>query len=480
MAQRWRAATRPRAVAYLRQSTYREESISLELQETACREHATREGYEIVAVEADPGISGRTFDRPAVQRVMGMIEAGEADVIVTWKWSRISRSRRDWALAADRVERAGGRIESATEAIDTSTSTGRLARGVMVEFAAFESERIGDVWREAHARRVAAGRPANGKPRFGYAYDREQKLHVPDPVTGPVLAECYRRYLAGDSVYTLVRWLNAEGIKTAAGYGTGPNKGTWSPHSLRRVLDSGFGAGLITVHGERLPGAHEPVITEHEWARYLRRREERRVRRRTERSEYLLSGLVRCHCGSSMQAGMHSTTGPRMRCRAAVELGAHKGGWIQTHYIESAVTTWLADTAAEVEAHVDITPRRSAPTRRRALEAERERTWDALTGLAMQLAEGAISPEVHARAARRYDERLTELSRELEREQERLAEPAPDARAVIDLARDWDLLPIARRREALAALLDGITVTPGHDRKIVITPRVGVTRSFRP
>lgn len=69
---------RPRAVAYLRQSTYREESISLELQEEACRAHAAREGYDVVAVEADPGISGRTFDRPAVQRVMAMIAAGTA------------------------------------------------------------------------------------------------------------------------------------------------------------------------------------------------------------------------------------------------------------------------------------------------------------------------------------------------------------------------------------------------------------------
>ncbi|HEY2644565.1 MAG TPA: recombinase family protein, partial [Galbitalea sp.] len=151
----------PRAILYLRQSTYREESISLELQEFEGRAYAARNGYEVVGVEGDPGISGRTWNRPAVQRVMKMIDDGDADVIVLWKWSRLSRSRLDWAVAADRVESAGGRIESATEPIDATTSTGRFARGMMTEFAAFESERIGDVWRESHARRIRNGLPAN-------------------------------------------------------------------------------------------------------------------------------------------------------------------------------------------------------------------------------------------------------------------------------------------------------------------------------
>lgn len=94
----------PRAVIYLRQSTHRDESISLELQETACRDYCDRMGYDIVAVRADPGISGRTWlKRPDVQRVMAAIEGGEADVIVLWKWSRLSRSRKDWALAASEV-----------------------------------------------------------------------------------------------------------------------------------------------------------------------------------------------------------------------------------------------------------------------------------------------------------------------------------------------------------------------------------------
>ena len=158
--------TPPRAVLYLRQSTYREESISLELQETAGRDHAARQGYVVVDVLADPGISGRTWRRPAVQAAMDMLEGGRADVIVLWRWSRLSRNRKDWALAADRADVAGGRIESATEPNDV-TAAGRFARGVMTEMAAFESERIGEQWREVQASRVARGLPRAGSCRGG-------------------------------------------------------------------------------------------------------------------------------------------------------------------------------------------------------------------------------------------------------------------------------------------------------------------------
>lgn len=333
------ASPKPRAILYLRQSTYREESISLELQEHEGRAHAARHGYDVVGVESDPGISGRTWNRPAVQRVMQMVENHQADIIVLWKWSRLSRSRLDWAVAADRVETVGGRIESATEPLDVSTSTGRLARGMLTEFAAFESERIGDVWRESHARRIRLGLPANGKPRFGYLY--ADKAFSPDPLTAPVLAATYRAYIAGESIYSLVKTLNEGATRPVRGYGVSGD-GLWSDRTLRRVLDSGFGAGLIRVQGELAPGAHDAIISEGEWLAYQEARSRRRHLGRTERSEYLLSGLVRCVCGSTMTAGQFGAQrAAKYRCKAAHEKRSHTGGYVTASMVEEYATQWL-------------------------------------------------------------------------------------------------------------------------------------------
>lgn len=54
-----------RAVIYVRQSVARVDSISLELQESACREYARNRGYTVTHVCADCGVSGLQFIRPA-------------------------------------------------------------------------------------------------------------------------------------------------------------------------------------------------------------------------------------------------------------------------------------------------------------------------------------------------------------------------------------------------------------------------------
>ncbi len=136
-----------RAVLYLRQSKKRDDSESIENQEYLGREYCSQHGYQIIDVHVDR-VTGRKWDaRPGVKATMELIESGHADVIVLWKWSRLSRSRLHWAVAADRVLASGGRIEAVTEPLDTSTAAGRFARGMMTEYAAFQSEQIGEVWR---------------------------------------------------------------------------------------------------------------------------------------------------------------------------------------------------------------------------------------------------------------------------------------------------------------------------------------------
>ncbi|WP_417220571.1 recombinase family protein [Arthrobacter sp.] len=461
-------AGKPRAVLYLRQSVAREDSISLELQETAGRAYAKSQGYRVVAVEADPGISGRTWKRPAVLRVMALIENGDADVIVLWKWSRLSRSRLDWAVAADKVETAGGRIESATEPLDVSTSTGRLARGMLTEFAAFESERIGDVWKESHARRVSRGLPANGKPRFGYQYTRAEGF-TPDPVSGPVLAEMYRRYNSGQSVYSLVQWANDGPTRPVTGYGPSGD-GLWSARTIRRILDQGFGAGYITRHGERIPGAHEPVITPAEFEEYLARRDTRRVSRRTERSEYLLSGLIRCDCGSTMNAGLFGTGRiPKYRCKAANEKRAHTGGYVTTAVVEDAVLDWLRSVADDItHAAQDLPapkPKAGAGNQEAALRRKVVKLGARMDNLTLKLVDGTIPQDSYERLR---DQTKTELATtEAQLRNLAVAEAKPAAVIVPDLLANWGGLPIPVRRDMLSRLIHPVRVKPGRPRSIV-------------
>lgn len=462
-----------RAALYLRQSTHREESISLELQEAACRRHSEERGYSVVMVESDPGISGRTFNRPAVKRVMEAVEARQVDVVILWKWSRMSRSRRDWAIAADLVDVAGGRIESATEDIDVSTSHGRLARGMMVEFAAFESERIGDQWKEAHQRRVGMGLPANGKPRFGYR--RKGHGFEPDPETGPVLADLYRRYISGESFYALVKTLNDNGIDTVAGYGT--SGGAWSQRSLQRVLDSGFGAGLIRSHEEHFDGAHKAVITEDEWKDYLAARDRRRVHRGSERSTYLLSGMVRCACGSSMVAGQFGWKRvPKFRCKAAAEKRAHEGGYVTAHVLDDEVKGWLRSIVSEVSevatAESELHAKRAQASSNIAkLGATLTRTEQSITRLTVSMAEGILSDGAYRSAVKELEQKRDGLLATIKAaESERRAAPG-SLEGVQTLLDEWDIMGVEQRRETLRGLIRHVIVKPQRPRsKVTVVP----------
>jgi DNA invertase Pin-like site-specific DNA recombinase len=146
-----------RAVAYIRVSQARDGMISPELQLRAIEQYCERRGYQITETLQDLDLSGRIWRHRQMEKAITRIEQDEADTIVVWRWSRISRNRLDWAVAVDRVEAAGGELESATEGFDTSTSTGRLARGVLAELAAFRIR--------AHGRRVARDPGTAHRPR---------------------------------------------------------------------------------------------------------------------------------------------------------------------------------------------------------------------------------------------------------------------------------------------------------------------------
>lgn len=445
--------------------------ISPEVQRVAIADYAASRGYDVAGwLEGidESGSRARSAWWPRLDQAVAAIEAGEYEVLLVWKFSRVARHRLRWAVAIDRVEEAGGRIESATEQVDTTTSTGRFTRGMLAELQAFEAERIGEVWREVHARRVSSGRPANGKPRYGYTYDRDRKVHAPDPVTGPVLAELYRRYIAGESVYTLVRWLNGHGWRTT-------NSGQWSDRSLRRVLDSGFASGQFRVDGQLHDGVHEPLIDAETWQQYLDARAVRRGRPpRSERSHYLLSGLVRCaRCGHPMVAGQFGAAmEPKYRCKTGKEQGpeACRGGYVMQSYLVDHVLAYLRDCAADIDAASSWVE--APPTHRAVLQVESEtvaremvRTDEALSRLAVNHASDPLPDHVYQQArtelleqARRLHASHESLQRDLRR--------AVDDRAEVarDLLASWDHRLVTVRREILRSLIDCVLVTTGRPR----------------
>ena len=108
----------------------------------------------------DEGLSGATTKRPALQRCLKALTAG--DTLIVWKLDRLGRSLRDLIHMLDDLRERGVKFQSLTEAIDTATPTGRAMWQMIGVLAELErsliAERTSAGVKSAQARGVKFGR----------------------------------------------------------------------------------------------------------------------------------------------------------------------------------------------------------------------------------------------------------------------------------------------------------------------------------
>ena len=439
-----------RAVLYLRQSKEREDSESIETQEYLGREYCAKQGYDVVGVNVDV-LSGRKWDtRPGVIETLQLIEEGRADVIVLWKWSRLSRNRLHWALASDRVALAGGRIESVTEPIDTSTASGRFARGVMTEYAAFQSESMGEIWHDALSRRVARGLlPSNG-PRYGYERDGDE--YRPHPIEGPLLTEIATRFASGAGVTTIARWMNESGHRSKRGK-------QWAHHTICATLESGFGAGLIRWQGVYHPGSHPALIPPDVWDACVARIAARKSVPRGK--PLMVTGLLRCQCGHRMYRSGTRDYACGLRIRGMVSCGRPSS--ITLARIETYVTDWLTDLPSRIKELQDAAEKEAAQRirsieDRAAIERRIGSVSTKLSNLTLLLAGEKISQAAYDASAAVLNDELTSL-----RSRHVRTAPTPKRdllELVPTLAAGFSDLPPSGQNAVLRQLIHHIDVLP--------------------
>jgi DNA invertase Pin-like site-specific DNA recombinase len=128
----------------------------------------------------DEGISGATTDRRALNDALVALARG--DVLVTWKLDRLGRSLAHLIGITTRLEAEGIGFRSLSEAIDTTTASGRLLFHVMGALAEFERALISE--------RTRAGMAA-AKAR-GQHLGRERKITDADALWAKVAIETGR------------------------------------------------------------------------------------------------------------------------------------------------------------------------------------------------------------------------------------------------------------------------------------------------
>src|SRR5665648_718885 len=141
----------------------------------------------------DGGFSGGNTDRPALQRLLEDVRAGKVDVIVVYKVDRLTRSLADFAKLVELFDTHKVSFVSVTQQFNTTTSMGRLTLNVLLSFAQFEREVIGERVRDKIAASKRKGLWVGGPVPLGYRSMDKKLVVVPEEAEA--VRTIFTRYL---------------------------------------------------------------------------------------------------------------------------------------------------------------------------------------------------------------------------------------------------------------------------------------------
>jgi site-specific DNA recombinase len=331
-----------RAAIYCRLSKNRKGTkANVKEQERTCREFVEAQGWQLVAVYVDDGISASDkSEKPREQfpLLMDDLRAGLIDVIVATEFTRFYRRPRELEELLDPVDKF--HYESELYTIDPrvhrweiNTAVGRAALRAAVNQAAEYSDYISEKVRTKARNRARDGRWHGGDPGYGFDYvpavrdsegyvieDEQVLINEPQAAT---VREVVRRRLSGGRMHAICDDLNRRGVLTRDGR-------QWRQGNLHPILTKPAIAGLV-YHPElpelvqanwgtsRVPCLSHPdatdcwgaIVSEHDW-----RKLQAELSKPGKRTNFvgartaLLTGYVYCGvdgCGKKLVASRDST-----------------------------------------------------------------------------------------------------------------------------------------------------------------------------
>jgi DNA invertase Pin-like site-specific DNA recombinase len=282
-----------RCAVYTRKSTdegLEKEFNTLDAQRESCEAYVASqraEGWLLVPDRYDDGgFTGGTLERPALQRLLADIEASRIDIIAVNKIDRLSRSLMDFAKLVEVFDRHEVTFVSVTQSFNTTTSMGRLTLNILLSFAQFEREVIGERIRDKFAASRRRGMWMGGRVPLGYDV-RDRKLVI-NEAEAVIVRRAFQGFVDIGSGTKLTAMLRAHGVTTKAGKPI--DKG-----DIYKLLNNRTYVGEAAHKGQVYPGEHKPIISRELWDQVhavLAESPRARANKSRSQSPALLRGLI--------------------------------------------------------------------------------------------------------------------------------------------------------------------------------------------
>jgi site-specific DNA recombinase len=209
-----------RAIGYVRVSTDEQATsgVSLDAQRAKIEAWCALHDVELLAIESDAGISGKSLNRPALVRALESIRRGDATVLIVADLSRLTRRTRDLLDIVDRHFRSGERsLVSIRESIDTTTPAGRMIVTVLGALNELEREQISIRTASALGHLKSQGRRVSGAIPYGQALATDGETLVPHEGERAVIEVARGLRARGLSLRAVSDTLASRGLVSRAG-----------------------------------------------------------------------------------------------------------------------------------------------------------------------------------------------------------------------------------------------------------------------
>jgi site-specific DNA recombinase len=364
-----------RAVLYARTSKddAANATSSIQGQLDLCREYAQKKGWTVVRELVDDGVSGATWNAPALSEAVEMARAGVFDILVTRELDRLARDLVKQLVIEGELAATG--VELAYVLGDyADTPEGALTKHIRAVISEYERLKITERMVRGRRQRAQAGHVVmHGAPPYGYclAKDGEKTTLAIDEDEAAVVRLIFEWYTGSENLGALAiaARLTELGVPTPTDTDKGRSRGgrkrpyaTWGASTVANILNNQTYAGVwhyskLANQPEQLIAVAVPAVIDNatfQAAQQQKQRNTIQAKRNVKHGYLLRSRIVCAGCGANM-IGCYTTKKTRLfyyRCVVGKALHHYAHTCSQSKHfradrVDAAVWEWVRSYLAD-------------------------------------------------------------------------------------------------------------------------------------
>ena len=187
-------------------------------------------GWRYAGVYADEAMTGTKDTREEFQRLLADCRTGRIDMIITKSVSRFARNTVTSLETVRELKAIGVDVYFEEQKIHSMSGDGELMLTILSAFAQEESRSASDNQKWRIRKAFENGELMNMRTMFGYRITKKNGIEI-EPEQAEVVREMFARVIHGDSLTSIIRWLNHNGHLGAFG-------GKWTAGQLKAALSN--------------------------------------------------------------------------------------------------------------------------------------------------------------------------------------------------------------------------------------------------